>query len=99
MTIELENLGSGKFSLYGHADVTNVARLLADGREQFIGLDDISVDLEMADCCNTAGLALLLEWSTWCELYGIRLKYDKPQDCLLEIMRINDVEQMLSFSR
>lgn len=99
MTIELDNLGSGRFSLYGRADVTNVARLLADGREQFIGLDDISVDLKMADCCNTAGLALLLEWSTWCELYGIRLMYNRPQNCLLEIVRINDVEQMLSFSQ
>ena len=98
MTIELENLGSGRFSLYGHADFTNVARLLADGREQFIGLDDISVNLEMADCCNTAGLALLLEWSTWCNLYGIRLIYIRPQNCLLDIVRINDVEQVLSFS-
>ena len=63
LTIQTEFLGHGKFSLLGHANVANVGQLLVDGREQFIELDDITVDLEQADCCNTAGLALLLEWS------------------------------------
>ncbi len=99
LTIQLEFLGHGSFSLSGSANVTNVGRLLADGREQFIGLDEISVDLEKADCCNTAGLALLMEWSTWCQLCGIKLIYEKPRDCLLKIVRINDVEQVLSFSQ
>lgn len=99
MTIELENIGTGKFSLYGRADITNVGRLLADGREQFIGLDDVSVDLEQSDCGNTAGLALLLEWSTWCRSYGIRLKYRRPPEDLLEIVRINDVDEVLLFSQ
>ena len=99
MTIELENLGPGRFFLYGRADVTNVARMLADGREQFIGLDDISVDLEQADCGNTAGLALLIEWSTWCRSYDIKLKYRRPPKDLLEMVRINDVAEVLTFSR
>ena len=99
MTIELEILGHGRFSLYGHADVTNVGRLLADGREQFIGLDEITVDLELADCCNTAGLALLMEWSTWCQSCGIKLTYEKPHEDLLEIVRINDVEEVLPFAQ
>ena len=98
MTIELENLGRGRFLLYGRADVTNVGRLLADGRDQFIGLDDISVDLEQSDCSNTAGLALLMEWSTWCQSYGIKLMYRRPPEDLLEIVRINDVEEVLSFA-
>ena len=98
MTIELENLGRGSFLFYGRADVTNIARMLADGTEQFIGLDDISVDLEQADCGNTAGLALLLEWSTWCRSYGIKLKYRRPQEDLLEIVKINDVDDVLPFS-
>ncbi len=98
LTIQWECLGHGRFSLFGRANVANVGRLLADGREQFIGLDEITVDLEQADCCNTAGLALLLEWSTWGQLHGIKLIYEKPQDCLLKIVRTNDVAQMLAFS-
>ena len=97
MTIELEDLGHGRFSLFGRADVTNVGRLLAEGRDQFIGLDDISVDLESADCGNTAGLALLIEWSTWCQSCGIKLMYRRPPEDLLEIVRINDVEEVLPF--
>lgn len=99
VTIELEELAPGSFSLIGRADVTNVGRLLADGRVRFICLDEVTVNLEQADCSNTAGLALLMEWSTWCSLYGISLIYEKPPGDLLDIVRINDAEQVLSFSR
>jgi len=98
MTIELEHLGRGRFLLSGRADVTNVGRLLADGREQFICQDDISIDLEQSDCSNTAGLALLIEWSTWCQSYGIKLIYRRAPEDLLEIVRINDVAEVLTFS-
>jgi len=98
LKFQLKCLGHGRFGLFGRSDMTNVSQLLADGRDRFIGLDDVTVDLEQADCCNTAGLALLMEWSTWCESHGIRLMYDKPRAELLEIVRINDVEEVLPFS-
>jgi len=98
LRIEEEFLGHGKFGLFGRSDMTNVGQLLAEGREQFIGLDDITIDLGQADCCNTAGLALLMEWSTWCQSHGIRLKYDQPRQELLEIVNINDVAEVLPFS-
>lgn len=98
MNGELETLGHGFFSLYGQADASNVGRLLTDGREQFIGLDEITVDLELADCCNTAGVALLMEWSTWCQSCGIKLTYRNPQDKLLDMIEMSGVEQILRFS-
>jgi ABC-type transporter Mla MlaB component len=99
LKFQLKFLGHGRFGLLGRSNMTNVRQLLADGRDQFIGLDDVTVDLDQADCCNTAGLALLLEWSTWCRSHGIRLIYDKPREELLEIVKINDVEEVLPFSQ
>lgn len=98
LSIQEEFLGHGRFSLNGRADVANVGQLLVEGRDEFIGLEDITIDLDQADCCNTAGLALLMEWSTWCQSQGISLKYDRPREDLLEIVRINDVEEVLPFS-
>ncbi len=98
LKMQQEFLGHGRFGLFGHSNMTNVGRVLADGRDEFVGLKDITIELDQADCCNTAGLALLMEWSTWCQSRGIRLMYDKPQEELLEIVRINDVEAMLTFS-
>ena len=98
LDVGLNNHGHGNFSLSGRADLTNIGPLLANGQQQFIGHKEITIDVADADCANTAGLALLIEWSTWCQSNRIKLLYKKPQDNLLEIVKINDVEQVLSFS-
>ena len=98
MNVGLNYHGHGNFSLSSRADFSNVGRLLVNGQEQFIGHKEITIDVADADCANTAGLALLIEWTTWCQSKGIKLVYEKPQDNLLEIVRVNDVEQVLSFS-
>ncbi len=98
LNVGLNYHGNGNFSLSGRADFSNVGRLLVNGQQQFIDHKVLAVDVAEADCANTAGLALLIEWSTWCQSNRIKLLYKKPQDKLLEIVKINDVEQMLSFS-
>ncbi len=98
MDVGLNYHGHGNFSLSSRADFSNVGRLLVNGQEQFIGHKEIAVDVAVADCANTAGLALLMEWTTWCQSNGIKLVYKRPQPTLLEIVRVNDVEQVLSFS-
>ncbi len=98
LNVGLNYHGHGNFSLSGRADFSNVGRLLVNGQQQFIDHKVIAVDVAEADCANTAGLALLMEWSTWCQSNDIKLVYKKPHHSLHEIVRINDVEQMLSFS-
>ncbi len=98
LNVGLNYQGHGNFSLSGRVDFINVARLLVNGQQQFIDHKMLAVDVAEADCANTAGLALLMEWSTWCQSNDIKLVYKRPHHSLLEIVRINDVEQMLSFS-
>ncbi len=98
LNVGLNYHGHGNFSLFGRADLTNIGPLLANGHDQFIGYKEITIDVADADCANTAALALLIEWTTWCQSKGIKLVYEKPQDNLLEIVKVNDVEQVLSFS-
>lgn len=92
-------LGHGVFSLSGRTDFANVGHLLSDGKNEFADHEMVTVNIEAADCANTAGLALLMEWHTWCRLSNINLVYANPGEKLLELVSINDIAQILSFSR
>lgn len=90
--------GNGDFSLQGRADLSNVGSLLISGRRQFSGHESITVNLAEADCASTVGLALLLEWLSWCEARNMELEYEKPQADLLAIIAANDVAHLLPIS-
>ena len=94
----LTDQGNGHYALSGHSNYDNVGPLLAHGRRQFGEHRDISIDLANADCANTAGLALLMEWSTWCQAKRINLVYHNPQSRLLEVVDANNVRQLMPFS-
>lgn len=98
MNVRLEHQGGGSFTLAGRTDFANVGSLLTDGQKQFTGLKKITIDLRDADCASTAGLALLLEWSTWCQARAIKLYYENPRRNLHAIVKVNDLEQVLSLS-
>ncbi len=98
MTWSLLNLGAGRFELSGQLDVSNVGDALFTGQNEFVHHDNISIDLAEANCANTAGMALLLEWSTWCGARGKKLAYVEVPARLFELARLNDVEQLLRLS-
>ena len=90
-------LGHGVFSLSGHTDFNTIGHLLSAGKTGFVDHEEVTVDIEDADCANTAGLALLMEWHTWCQLANINLVYANPGEKLLELVSINDIAQVLTF--
>jgi len=97
MSYSLLNLGDGRFELSGKLDLSNVGEALFAGQDEFIHHGIISVDLAAADCASTAGMALLLEWSTWCAANEKRLAFLAVPGRLVELARLNDVEQLLHF--
>lgn len=98
MNAKIDHHDNGCFNLAGRIDFENVGPLLTDGQIQFTGHNKVVIDLTNADCASTAGLALLLEWSTWCQAQAIKLRYKNPHKKLHEIIKVNDLGQMLSFS-
>ena len=90
--------GDGDFSLQGRAGLSNVGRLLASGRQRFSEYGSITINLAKADCASTVGLALLLEWLSWCASRNIELAYEKPQADLLAVIEANDVAHVLPIS-
>jgi len=66
--IEMDDHGDGKFSLSGSASFSNIGPLLFAGQKLFIGHDKITINLANACFASSAGLALLMEWSSCCRL-------------------------------
>lgn len=73
--------------------------MLTYGEEQFGDHKSISIDIAGADCANSPGLALLIEWTAGCRANGVTLVLERPQNGLLETVSVNDVGQLLSFVR
>ena len=96
MEAALTNLGNGRFKLRGRLDLSSVGRVLVAGRKLMGGFDSISIDLQQADCANTAGLALLVEWSTWSVAQGKVLRYQNPAGRLLDLIALNGVAELLN---
>lgn len=95
MTYSLVDLGAGRFELSGRLDMSNAGEALFAGQKKFAHHDAISIDLTDANCASTAGMALLLEWSTWCSANGKQLVYAAVPTRLIDLARLNDVEHLL----
>jgi len=94
----LTDLGDGRFILCGRFNLSNVAEALPTGHRDFNHYDNIIIDLDQADCASTAGVALLLEWSTWSRANGKRLSYANAPANLIALVKLNGVEELLKIS-
>lgn len=90
--------GRGQFSLVGCVGLSNAGRLSVNGSQKFLGHESITINLARAECASTVGLALLLEWSSWCGSNGMQLTYELPEADLLAIIEANNVSDMLPIS-
>ncbi len=94
----LTDLGGGVFELQGLIDWSNAGYALANGQKHFVRHERVSIDIGQADCANTVGMALLLEWSTWSSANGKRLSYNNASSRLIDLVRLNDVEDLLQIA-
>ena len=58
-------------------------------------LERVTIDLSLADVASTAGLAVLLEWVSWCDSRDIPVVYESVQPDVLAVAKLNGVELML----
>jgi len=93
--IEILQHGEGRFGLIGSVDFDNAGWIMAAGQKLFVQHDSIVVDMSEAVVSNTAGLALLMEWASWCDIHDKRLCYDGLQASALAVAELNGVTMML----
>ena len=95
MSISLIDRGQGTFALRGRLDLSSIGEMLFTGQNQFEDYENITVDLDEAECASTAGLALLIEWTTWSAVQGKKLAYKNAASNLLDLIEVNGVHKLL----
>lgn len=88
--------GDGRFELSGDVGFTDAARLLAEGDAAFAGLAQVEVDLARVARVDSAGLALLLEWSLSARDAGRALAYRNVPPAIASLAGISDVAELLA---
>ena len=88
--------GDGRFVLSGDVGFADAARLLAEGDTAFAGLERIDLDLARVARVDSAGLALLLEWSLSARTAGRTLRYQNIPPAVASLAVISEVEELLA---
>lgn len=86
-----------RWSLSGDLVFADAARVLREGEAAFGGAAQAEVDLAGVGRVDSAGLALLLEWSLAARDQGRRLDYRNVPGALSALAGIGDVSGLLGF--
>jgi phospholipid transport system transporter-binding protein len=88
--------GSGRFELSGDVAFADAARLLVEGDTAFASLERVEVDLAGVARADSAGLALLLEWSLSARAAGRAIRYQNIPPAVSSLAGISEVEELLA---
>ena len=91
----LEALERGRYALSGDLVFDQVTRLLGEGDTAFAMLPHAEVDLAKVQRVDSAGLALLLEWSIVAREGGRTIHYRNVPPALSALAGISDVSALL----
>ena len=91
----LEHRGNGRYCLTGVVDFGNAGQVMANGQRLFADHNEVVVDTSLAEISNSGGLAVLMEWASWCDNRDISLVYESMQPSVLAIAEMNGVAMML----
>ena len=94
-TARFSALGEGRFAVEGELLFRTVTALDRVARKAFTGNSAVEVDLAGVTRCDSAALALLLEWAGRAQRGGTTLRYRSLPSALLTIAAISEVEELL----
>ena len=91
----LASLGQGRWALSGDLLFENAARLLDEGVAAFGAEQRVEIDLSQVGRVDSAGLALLVEWSVAARGDGRAVHYRNAPPVLGALAGISDLTQVL----
>ncbi len=91
----LATLGQGRFEISGDLGFDDAARMLSEGDGAFGSLKQAEIDLRKVGRVDSAGLALLLEWSVSARQSGRALSYRNVPPAISALAGISDVSELL----
>jgi phospholipid transport system transporter-binding protein len=87
--------GPGRFELHGELGFGDAARLLTEGERAFAAQQAVEVDLAGVTRVDSAGLAVLIEWSLAAGDADRRLGYRNLPPAIVSLAGISDVAELI----
>lgn len=94
-TLGFEDAGNGRFRLSGVLGFGTVSEALHKSLHMFAEHKRIEVDLAGVEGTDSAGLALLVEWTGWARREKRKLSFRHVPKQALELARISEVDKLL----
>ena len=95
MAVTLEPRGDGRFALQGALNLATVGALLKESRRLFQQQPPDWIDLAGVSHCDSAGVALLVEWLRQARIEGRELRFTNPPPQMREIIKVTDLDALL----
>lgn len=90
-----EDEGGGRFMLSGHLGFESAARALEESRHLFAGHKKLQLDLSGVESADSAGLALLVEWTGWAKREKRKLSFTNTPPQAIALAKISEVDEIL----
>jgi len=91
--------GNARFGVEGVLDFTTAAWLASEGKRLFKGRGPLEIDLRGVRSANSAGLALLLEWTELARRRKLSLRFLNLPESLARLADLTNATQILPLSR
>lgn len=91
----LDRSGDGRYALAGDLGFESAGAVLADGEAAFAREHEVTVDLSGVTDADSAGLAVLIEWTRAARSSGRRIRFLGMPARLGDIARISGVSDLL----
>jgi phospholipid transport system transporter-binding protein len=93
--LNFEDLGGGRFRLAGHLGFDTAHYALSHSHGLFAGRKRIQVDLSGVESTDSAGLALLVEWTGWARREKCKLTFTHVPRQAMALAKISEVDKLL----
>lgn len=93
--VSFEDLGGGRFRLSGHLGFKTATRALEESQRLFGEHKKIQLDLSGVDGADSAGLALLVEWTGWAKREKRKLSLTNVPRQAVALAKISEVDEIL----
>ncbi|MDE2092087.1 MAG: STAS domain-containing protein [Gammaproteobacteria bacterium] len=94
-SVVFEDIGAGRFRVDGRLSFDTVAQALEASRRLFAEYQRIELDLSGVEATDSAGLALLIEWTGRARRSRCALTFRNIPGQVMAIARISDVDKLL----
>ena len=98
-SFELNELGDGRFALRGVMSFANAESILQASEEPFAARSSIELDLGAVTDADSAGLALMLEWTALLRSRGGEIRFAAVPKSLLAIAKTTEVNELLQLNQ